>query len=288
MTDPEDVLFRVARAPDLILPYGPSLDHVVDVRLPVQTSATSAGRHQLIVVLHGGFWRTEYDRQHAGAQSAALADAGYVVATPEYRRVGSKGGGWPATFDDVAQMSDRVSDLVSAAVGQSVREHSIVLVGHSAGAHLALWAAARHRLPPTSRWYRDSPDPICGVLSLAGVSDLVRADALGLGSGAASALLQGRPTEQPDRYAAADPVGLLPLGVPTALVHGAMDDVVPVALSQDYARRAEASGDPVHFVELPDVGHYELIDPLSSAWSAVLSALAWVIADSGRRRADSY
>jgi acetyl esterase/lipase len=279
MTDPEEVLTRAARSPDLTLRYGPSDDHLIDVRLPVQHSATIDRPRQLVVVIHGGFWRGGYDRQHASAQSAALADAGYIVATPEYRRVGPGGGGWPETFDDLADVSDRVSGLVSAAVGQSARDSSTILVGHSAGAHLALWAAARHQLPPTSRWYRASPGPVRGVVSLAGVSDLLRADDLGLGSGAVSDLLKGRSGEQPERYAAANPAGLLPLGVPTALIHGDKDDLVPVELSHAYAQRARVSGDPVHFDELPDVGHYELIDPLSSAWSSVLGALEWVTAE---------
>jgi pimeloyl-ACP methyl ester carboxylesterase len=115
------------------------------------------------------------------------------------------------------------------------------------------------------------------VLSLAGLTDLVRADALGLGSDATRDLLRGNARAQPERYAAASPAGLLPLGVPVTLVHGREDDVVPVELSRHYAQRAVAHGDTVDLVELPETGHFELIDPLSGAWNSVLQALARLV-----------
>lgn len=274
VTDSAEILGRAARAPDLTLRYGPLVDQVIDVRVPPREGWRNDRRMRLVVLIHGGFWRWTYDRQHAGAQSAALADEGYVVATVEYRRVGPGGGGWPETFDDLAEITDRVPGLVSAAVGRPLPEQSAVLVGHSAGGHLALWAAGRHRLPQSSRWHRRSPLPVAGVVSLAGVSDLVRADELRLGADATRALLGGDSRAEPQRYATANPAALLPLGAPTILVHGTDDDVVPVELSRAYARRATAAGDEVELVELEGIGHFELIDPLSGAWPRVLSAVA--------------
>lgn len=268
MREAPDVLSRRARAPDVSLRYGPLVDHVIDVRLP-----PADGPRPLVVVVHGGFWRTTYDRMHAGPQSEALADAGYVVATVEYRRVGAHGGGWPETFDDVAQLSDHAPALVAAAIGSDVRPETTILMGHSAGAHLALWAAARHRLPTSSRWHRAAPLAVNGVVSLAGLSDLARADELGLGADATRALLGGSAKAQRERYGLTSPAELLPCGVPTTLVHGARDTVVPIELSRDFVRRAAAAGDRAELVELPHAGHYELIDPLSSAWPAVLRAL---------------
>lgn len=268
MPDPREVLDRPAPPPDLTLRYGPAADHVVDVRLPA-----GEGPHPLAVVVHGGFWRAAFDRTHAGPQSAGLAAAGWVVATVEYRRVGQRGGGWPGTFDDVARLSDTVIGLAAGAAPGRVDAGRVVLVGHSAGGHLALWAAARHRLPPTSPWHRAEPLPVRGVVSLAGVADLALADRLHLGGDATRALLGGDPATHPERYAQADPGVLIGAGR-VILVHGTADEQVPVEVSRWYVDRAQSTGVAVRLEELAGIGHYELIDPLSPAWPAVLAAMA--------------
>lgn len=268
MSGSRDVLDRPAPPPDLTLSYGPLPEQVVDVRLPSGGSAAP-----LVVVVHGGFWAERFDRTHAGPQSAGLADAGYLVATVEYRRVGGSGG-WPGTFDDVALLSDTVPQLVRDAVGGRDEGGRTVLVGHSAGGHLAAWAAARHRLPAGSPWRRPSPLDVGGVVSLAGVLDLVTAQRRGLGDGAVGRLLGGSPRRHPERYQATDPSALLPTGARTVLVHGTHDEAVPVAISRAYSQLASAAGDDVALHELDGVGHFELIDPLSSAWPAVLAAVA--------------
>ena len=268
MGDPRDVLSRPAPPPDLTRSYGPSADHVVDVRLP-----SAVDRAPLVVVVHGGFWQSEYDRSHAGPQSAGLADAGYAVATVEYRRVRA-GGGWPATFDDVALVTDAVADLIGSAVGDRADVARTVLVGHSAGGQLAMWSAARHRLPASSPWHRSTPLPVAGVVSLAGVLDLVESERLGLGGHAARSLLGGSPRRVAERYAVASPAALLPTGRRTVLVHGSADTAVPVGLSRTYAEKAAVLGDDCVLRELDGVGHFELIDPVSSAWPSVLAAIA--------------
>ena len=260
--------------PDLVLSYGPLPEHVVDVRVPV-----GVGPAPLVVVVHGGFWKAEWDRAHAGPQSVGLAAAGHVVATVEYRRV-RMGGGWPGTLDDVALLTDTVRELVAEAFPGRVAPGRTVLVGHSAGGHLAAWGASRHRLPPSSPWYRAEPLPV-GVVSLAGVLDLVLAAALGLGGGATQALLGGEPDEHPERYAAADPARLLPTGVPTVLVHGTRDEEVPLEVSRSYAAAAAAAGQQVALHELAGTDHMALVDPASPAWPTVLAALTEVL----RRRA---
>jgi len=264
----DEVVDRPARDPDFSLAYGPEPDQLVDIRLPGTMDPAP-----LVVVVHGGFWKTEWDRAHAAAQSAGLADAGYVVATVEYRRVGGSGGGWPATFDDVAMLTDEVPALALAVLDQRVQPQRTVLVGHSAGGHLALWAASRHRLKPGSRWHRSTPLELCGVVSLGGVTDLVMADRLQLGGGAARALVGADAAAEPDRYAEASPAALLPIGTPVTLVHGTDDEDVPIELSRRYADQARAAGDPCQLVELAGVGHFELIDPLSPAWPVVCRAV---------------
>ena len=176
-----------------------------------------------------------------------LAARGYSAWNVEYRRVGA-GGGWPATFDDV-EAATRAADAGRL---------PLVTLGHSAGGHLALWAAAR-----------------CGAalaVAQAGVVDLEDAWRRGLSARAAGELLGGSPEEVPERYASASPAALLPLGVRQLLVHGRDDDTVPVEMSRGYALRAGEAGDDVELVET-DEGHFECLDPQSESWRAIVERL---------------
>ncbi|WP_166351757.1 alpha/beta hydrolase [Phytoactinopolyspora limicola] len=277
MSDPRSVLTRPAPAPDLTVRYGPLPDHVADVRLPAPTDPHSPA--PLVVVIHGGFWRHRYDRTHTGPQCAALAAAGFAVVAIEYRRTGG-GGGWPETFDDVALALDTVPELVAEAAPGRVDTTRVVHLGHSAGGHLAVWAASRTRLPAESRWRRHDPDPaLRGVVSLAGVLDLAACADADLDDGAVRALLGGDPHQIPERYAEADPLQLTPPGVPTVLIHGTDDDRVPPEFSTRYAAKA---GHQADMVSLPGIEHFGVIDPLSSAWPEIerqVSALLRAIDD---------
>jgi len=208
--------------------------------------------------------------------ATALAAAGYAVCVPEFRRTGQPGGGWPGTFDDVAAGVDRSPTLVREAAGPDVvAAGPALLAGHSAGGHLALWAAGRHRLGPDSAW-RSAPVAggvvAGGVVVLAGVSGLAACYDQGLGDSAAAALMGGSPGQFPQRYRDADPAVLLPLGCPVRLVHGSLDDVVPAAMSRDYAAIGRAAGDDTTVTEVPGASHLDVIDPLSPAWSQVMAA----------------
>jgi acetyl esterase/lipase len=249
----DDILTRSARPPDFTVVYGPLPEHVADVWLP-----PAPGGRPLVILIHGGFWKVAYDRMHVAPAAEALAAAGYPVATLEYRRVGG-GGGWPATFDDVAAGVAALPGLIEAGRGNG----GPVLIGHSAGGQLALWAA------------RLGAD-IGGVVALAPVADLARAHALGLGGGAVEAVLGGGPADVPDRYAQVDPAANLPVGVPIVIVHGRLDQQVPFELGRDFARASAAAGDMTNLVDLPDIEHFGLIDPLSPAWHPVLAGLASV------------
>jgi dipeptidyl aminopeptidase/acylaminoacyl peptidase len=288
-----DVLTRPAPPPDLVVSYGPGVCQVADVRLP---PAGERGRAApLVLFLHGGFWRAAYDRAHTGPLATALAAEGFAVCAPEFRRTGGAGesgqtaGGWPATFDDIAAAVDRLPSLVrEAAGGDRVSDGPPLLAGHSAGGHLALWAAARHNLSsagmisaggvtsPEVTWSAATPR-IAGVVALAAVSDLAACYALRLGRGAAVALLGGGPEQYPQRYRATDPARLLPLGCPVRLVHGSHDDVVPCSMSVSFAARASAAGDDVTLTELPGAGHFDVIDPLSSVWPQVLGEFSALV-----------
>jgi acetyl esterase/lipase len=208
-------------------------------------------------VLHGGFWRAAYDRSLMAALCADLAARGLAAWNLEYRRLGG-GGGWPQTFADVAAGVDRL-----AALEAELDLGRVSCVGHSAGGQLALWAASR-------RWARVT---IGRVVSQAGVCDLAEAARLGLSRGAADELLGGSLSAHPGRLAAASPAARLPLGVPQLLVHGELDDAVPIAMAEAYARAARAAGDDVELVRLPRTGHFEHLDPASEAWRAAIAFL---------------
>jgi acetyl esterase/lipase len=266
-SDPREVLTRPAAAPDTVLHYGDLPEHVADVYLP----SAAQDNHTLVVLVHGGFWRVEYDRLHVRPMAQALAGVGYTVASIEFRRTGQPGGGWPGTFDDVARAVDVVPGLVAEAVGTALPR--VVLLGHSAGGHLVTWAASRPSLPPGSPWFR--PDAGAQlVVDLAGVCELRRACELGLDDEATRELLGGGPDDVPERFAVADPSLLRP-DAPVTVLHGTQDQLVPLEVSRAYvAAMAEAgSHHPVRLVELPGVEHFALIDPLSQAWPSVLEAL---------------
>ena len=270
-TPPDDVLSRPAPAPDLVIRYGTGPEHVADVRLPKSRTGAAVRPAPLVIFLHGGFWRVAYDRSHTGPMATALAAAGYAVCVPEFRRTGQPGGGWPGTFDDVAAAVDRSPALVRDAAGPGViADGPPLLAGHSAGGHLALWAAGRHRQGPDSAW-RSVPEAR-GVVVLAGVSGLADCSEQGLGDGAAAALMGGGPADFPRRYRDADPAALLPLGRPVRLVHGSLDDVVPASMSSHYAAIGRAAGDDTAATEVPGVSHVDVIDPLSPAWPHVMAA----------------
>ena len=216
----------------------------------------------MVVLLHGGYWRLRYTKRLMVPLALALRARGFTVANVEYRRVGA-GGGWPSTFLDVAAAIDALASF----------QGRIITVGHSAGGHLALWAAGRHRLPG------DAPGAAPGVavgaaVALAGVVDLERAARMGLGAGAVPALMGGAPgAAGAGPYELASPAALVPLGVPQVLVHGDADDTVPLELSARYVERARAAGDDAVLVPLTGVGHMAVIAPVGPAWEALVGVL---------------
>jgi acetyl esterase/lipase len=259
----------------LRLAYGPRHGQFGDLWVPDTGSPPPGRGWPVVVLLHGGFWKARYTKSLMTPLAADVVDRGWVAWNLEYRRIGSiPSGGWPATFDDVAAGIDH---LASVAATHGLDLSRVVAVGHSAGGHLALWAAGRPRLPPGAPGAPGAPggpgvsglEPavrLRGAVGLAPVADLALALRIGLGGGAVARLLGGPPERHPDRYAVADPARLLPMGVPQVLVHGDVDGAVPISLSRHYVEQAVAAGDAANLRELPGVGHMELIDPASRAW----------------------
>ncbi|MCX5170438.1 alpha/beta hydrolase [Streptomyces antibioticus] len=276
--------------PDATAPYGDHPDQVIDFYAP-KAEAGPGGAAPLVVVLHGGAWRAPYDRQHVSPFADFLARRGFAVASVEYRRgpadaapavaapavaASAVAGRWPDTFDDVAAALDAVPALVAKVLPQADARR-VVLTGHSAGGHLALWAAARHVLPSGAPWRADGPVPLRGVVALAPIADFEVAEKLDVCGGAVRQLLGGEQHFE-ERRPYADPALLLPTGIATTLVQGRTDLVVPQAVAEAYADAAAKAGEVVGLTLLEDVGHFPLIDPAADACAVVaeeIAQLAW-------------
>ena len=244
--------------------YGTEDPQVGELRVP-----PGAGPHPVAVLVHGGFWRSAYDRSLMEPLATDLVARGWATWNIEYRRVGEPGGGWPGTFDDAAAAVDHLAALVTA--GETLDLERVVAIGHSAGGHLALWLAGRPSLPA------DAPGAsptvvVAAAVSQAGVADLVAAAHGRVGGSAVPDLLGGDPGEVPDRYATASPVALVPMGVPTLCVHGEADPLVPIDQSERWAAAAVGAGDPVELVAFAG-GHFEVLDPAHESWRAVIERL---------------
>ncbi len=202
------------------------------------------GEGPVAVVLHGGFWKAEYDLTLMDALCEDLARRGWAAWNVEYRRLGN-GGGVPETLEDVSAAIDFLAEL-------DVDRSRVVTIGHSAGGHLAAWAATR-----------DNPRvAVTGVVSQAGVLDLARAAELNLSNGVVQRFLREHATQ------VASPIERLPLGVPTLLTHGGLDDIVPVEISETFARASGAT-----LIVEPDEDHFGHLDPDNPLWQAVVKWL---------------
>lgn len=246
------------KVPGTLSPYGPGVSQAVE-----WVGTTRPSRSTVVVAIHGGFWRARYGLDHLRPFCRALADRGFPVASLEYRRLGEPGGGWAAMQEDL----ESALGLVAARAPEAFSVSSALLVGHSAGGQLALWAASRAKVSFGKKL------PLLGVVGLAAVSDLVDAFHRNLSQGVVREFVGGSPEDVPERYREASPLLRLPLGVPTVLVHGTDDEDVPYAMSAAYLERARSSGDEAHLVTLEGGGHFDVIEPASRFWPQVQEAI---------------
>lgn len=237
---------------------------------------SSPGPHPVVILIHGGYWRARYGLDLMTGLAIGLAARGIAAWNIEYRRVGNPGGGWPGTFLDVARSTDHLRMLAPT---YNLDLRRVVPIGHSAGGHLACWLAGRPNIPESSpiagnTLSGEEPLPLTGAISLAGVLDLALAYQFHLSNDAVVELLGGTPDETPERYAAASPAALLPIGIPQVLIHGTEDINVPIEVSQAYLAAAQTVGDPVTSIELEGVEHFAVIDPASEAWRVTVDQLS--------------
>jgi acetyl esterase/lipase len=262
-------------AADVRIAYGDGASQWLDFFLP-----QGRGPFAVVVLVHGGCWSNVAAADSLSPNAAELAANGVAVCNVEYRRVGEAGGGYPGTYLDLATATER---LRREAASLDLDLGRIVLVGHSAGAHLALWLGSRARLPAASPLHAADPLPIRSVVAIAGPGDLRgHAALLGLTCSGLSSIEQvaGVPTPlRPDPFSDTSPMDLLPIGSRTVSITGLYDDNWPPYVSARWVRAARAAGDDAEEVVLPDAGHFEVVDVRRIAWRAVRDL---ILAEVGR------
>lgn len=264
-----DLTGRPLPEPSTSVRTGPGESDIVDVWLP-----EGAGPHPVVLMVHGGCWQKEIaDRTLMNYAAEALRKEGMAVWNIEYRGVDETGGGYPGTFEDVARAVDALGTQ-GPALGLDVS--NIAAIGHSAGGHLALWAAARHRLPETSPLYDEAPFPIAGVVNTGGLADLEASAPVTQAGCLADIMdmLTGPPSDvRSDVLSDTSPAELLPIGVRQVSVNGANDQIAPSVLGQGYTARAAAAGDDASYVEVAETGHVELVAPGTAAFDRQVAIL---------------
>lgn len=251
-----------ASSPVATVPYGPNPLQVADLRLP-----TGRGPYPVAIVIHGGCWRASVDnRAGIAAFADALGKRGFATWNIEYRRVGDKGGGWPGTFEDVAAGVDK---LAQVAAEHHLDMSRVVIVGHSAGAHLALWAASRPRLPAPWSKVAVRPVTVVAIDGPAALAPFVGIDAEVCGEPVIVPLMGGSPAQRPMEYALASPADHLPLGLRQLSVEGELGD-----LMQPYNAAVRASGDPIEVLRPPGANHFDIVTPGATNGEAVADFIA--------------
>lgn len=250
------------------IPYGDHSSQFGVLRMP-----TLSGLSPVVITIHGGFWQSKYGLEENTPLDEDLTRRGYATWNIEYRRMGEVGCGWTGTFDDIINAVNHLNQLKERF---QIDLSRVIVLGHSAGGHLALWLASQINKDQMNGIENALLIPIRSVISLAGVTDLRQMWKIHEDKGMISpvtSFIGGSPQEVSERYSLASPIELLPLNIEQILIHGELDRHVPVDLSVEYHRRALELGDKVSLVVLPDVEHFMVIDPSSSAWQSVINSL---------------
>ena len=265
----KDLMARPHGEPDAHLTYGAAPEQFGDLWLP-----KGSGPHPVVLLVHGGCWLSELPGvAMMNPMAEALRAKGFAVWDIEYRRIGAQGGGYPGTFRDVSAAADMLRGIAGK---YRLDLKRVVAVGHSAGGHLAMWLVARPHLPKDSPLASPHPLAIAGVVSLAGILDLkgYREDGAACGGAETVDGITGAATRQgQDVYADTSPQVPLPLGVKQVVVSGGQDHIVPDHWRLSYVMASNAAGDKPVSLGIPDAGHFELIDPQSSAWPQIEAAI---------------
>ncbi|MDG1908879.1 MAG: alpha/beta hydrolase [Pseudomonadales bacterium] len=244
-------------APNEVVPYGAGEHQFAEYWHP------GTSEPALVILIHGGCWSNEYGLDHIRALASKLKGSGYAVWSTEYRRVGDVGGGWPGTFEDIADSLNYTDKL------SNINQHAKFVVGHSAGGHLALWVAAAGHLPLESPLGKRMKTQIQGAIGLAPIADLA---AYSLGDNSCEVvtekLMGGSAIDLAERYALGSPSALLP-SIDSILIHGEGDTIVNISQSQRYA----ASSSRASIIPLKGLGHFDMINPEGPVFDRIIEAL---------------
>lgn len=257
------------------IPYGSEPMQQAELTVPLL-----AKTRPVAILLHGGYWRVGFDRSEMAGLASDLTRFGYAVWNIDYRRLG-EGGGFPATFEDVAVAVDKLAELAS---GRNLDLTRVIVIGHSAGSQLALWVANRHKalagqVGAQPKVSTKAVVSLSGVLDLATIANSNAVGRLGELKSSVIEVLGGTPAQVPDRYAQMSPIELLPLTVSRLLIHGIRDDRVPVEQSRSFAAAAAKLNEPTQLIELPDVDHFDVVKPDKAWWDSVVTWLELAIGD---------
>lgn len=227
------------------------------------------GPHPVVILIHGGCWmKTTAGREQVRAVGDDLAKRGIAVWSIGYRRVDEDGGAYPVIFQDVAKAIDL---LPTHAAKYHLDTSRVVAVGHSAGGHLALWAASRAQIPRTSPLYVADPFPIRAVIALGAVGDIERATGVPSVCGPTIVpRLIGQPSAaRPDVYSDTSPSKLLPNGAKIVMITGAEDTVTPPVYAETYVDEVKAAGGTAELVIVPGAAHFDVVTTSTPTWKLV-------------------
>ncbi|WP_376695542.1 alpha/beta hydrolase family protein [Wenzhouxiangella sp. EGI_FJ10305] len=250
-----------------VISYGDEPSQYAELRLP-----EGEGPFPVAVLIHGGCWQFQYGVDHIAPLAADLNEHGVATWAIEYRRLGETGGGWPGTFDDVVAGLARLESV--AKDRPMIDADRMVLVGHSAGGHLALWLASRERVITGHRWNGGVPDGLKGVVGLSAITDLAEyAAGTGDCNAAVPMLLGDDESLYAERLALASPDHLMPPAVPVHLVHGREDAIVPLSQTVVYVNNVNRSGGSASETLVSGAGHFDPIAPFAEAWAETRSVI---------------
>ena len=277
----QPLLEREREAADYRIEYGDGEEQYGELWLP-DASVYGAGPHPTVIMIHGGCWQAAIPGTILQDQlNADLRRRGYAVWNITYPRLGHETGGYPGTFVSTAMAVDHVRALAKA---YPLDLNRAVIMGHSAGGHLAAWAGARSKLPegPLGA-LRDGAFMPNGVITLAGINDLLMFRDAGPGRcGEPDTVDQLVGTEAragTDIFADTSPSNMLPLGIEQVVVSGELDPIVPAQYGRAYAAYADQEGDTVTEISIDEAGHFELIDPTAPAWAVILQQIERLTAE---------
>ena len=265
----EDLLGRDRVAPTHAIQWGPGATDVADLWLP-----DGEGLHPVVLMVHGGCWQKSIaDRTLMNWAAEDLRRQGLAVWNIEYRGVDEEGGGYPGTFMDVAHAADALRDQAAA---YNLDLNRVAAFGHSAGGHLALWIAARHKLPANSPMRMDNPLKLVGVVNSGGLADLKASRGVTQRSCLSDIydqLVGDISSTRAEVLSDTSPAEMLPLKVRQISVNGLDDGIAPPMLGESYTRRARAAGDDADVIVVLNTGHVELVSPGTEVWDIETAAL---------------